>query len=157
MYSPDAKAKHARRRKNLKGSNNSSSDSPRGEASSDVQPTSKQDNDSTPKVRERGERPASASEQVRHHGSIMPDTTDMLTPGNSPDGSLFDEFIFADEEAFGFLPESGGQSVYEYLSASNIPGQTDPAGIFPNSAFDLDRVDSMSTDPTPCTSLFLKI
>ena len=157
MYSLDAKAKHARRRKNAKGSNNSSSDSPRGEASSDVRPSTEKGKDSTPKVREREKPLSPVIGQVRHNGNIMQDMTDMFTPGNSPDGSLIDDSIFTDEEIHGFYPDSRGQNVYEYLNASNIPGQTDSEGILPNRVFDLDQIDSMSTGPAHCTSLFLKI
>lgn len=86
----------------------------------------------------------------------MQDMTDMFTPGNSPDGSLIDDFIFTDEGIHGFFPDSRGQNVYEYLNVSNVPGQTNSEGIFPNRVFDLDQIDSMSTGPAPCTSLFLK-
>lgn len=156
MYSLDAKAKHARRRKNAKGSNNSSGNSPRGEASSDVQPTTEKGKDSTPKAREQEKPLSPAIEQVRHNGNVMQDMTDMFTPGNSPDGSLIDDFIFTDEGIHGFFPDSRGQNVYEYLNVSNVPGQTNSEGIFPNRVFDLDQIDSMSTGPAPCTSLFLK-
>ena len=157
VYSLDAKAKHARRRKDPKGSNNNSSDSSRGEAPSDVLPTSGKGKDGTPKAREQGERPAPSTEHVRHNENIVTDMTDMFPSSNSPDGSLIDEFIFTDEETHGFLPDSRDQSVYGYLNISNISGQTDPEGSFPNRVFDLDHVDSMCTDPAPCTSLFIRM
>lgn len=79
--------------------------------------------------------------------------TDTLTAGSSPTGSFEDDFIFTDDVLNGFLPDSRGQSVYEYLNPSNIPGQTeiDREAMFLDGALDLDHLDSTNTDSVPCT------
>ena len=154
MYSLDGKAKTVRRRKNPRGSNNSSGTSPPGEASSDTQGASKEGQDSTSKVREQEERATSATEQARQSGNVMQDMTDIFTAGSSPTGSFEGDFVLPDEVLNSFLPDVRGQGVYEYLNASNLPSQTeiDREAMFLDGVFELDRVDSMNTDPAPCTS-----
>lgn len=156
MYSLDGKAKNARRRKNPKGSNNSSSTSPPGDASPDARPAPKKGQDSTVKAGGQDERQAPAPEQVRQSGTVVQDMTNLFTAGSSPTGSFEDDFIFTDEILNDFLPDLRGQNVYEYLNASNIPSQTeiDREAMFLDGVFDLDHVDSMNPNPAPCTFHF---